>query len=157
MLLNIEDFNVCVMAPIGDHQGVLKNVNVFFSSIAIKLFAISACMSKQHCLHHNLHWPCYLCCHQAAVIFKLACSWLVQKIDRILKRKCLNEQTHSRALRDSMQKKKKTQTNILKTSGQRKHANIRQHTLIMAIKPHREIAIITQNGLSAWRLSSMIF
>lgn len=41
------------------------------------------------------------------------------------------------------------QTNILKTPVQCKHANIRWHTLIMAIKPHREIAIITQNGLSA--------
>lgn len=73
------------------------------------------------------------------MIFKLACSWLVQKIDRILKRKRLNEQTHSRAPRD-----------ILKTPGQRKHANIRQHTLIMAIKPHKEIAITTQKGLSAF-------
>lgn len=106
ILFNIEYFKVCVVAPVGDRQGVLKNVNAFFSSIAIKLFAISACMSKQHCLYHN--WTCNLCCHQAAVIFKLACSWLVQKIDRILKRKCLNEQTHSRALRDSMQKNKLT-------------------------------------------------
>lgn len=67
MLHNTEDFKVCVVAPIGDRRGVLKNVNAFFSCSALKLFAINACMSKQHCLHHDLRWHCNLFCHPAAV------------------------------------------------------------------------------------------